>query len=165
MGTLASGTTMSVFVAAETTFANAFNYAVANTSVANGPDSSDGINRFSMSLRNNTTNTHTVRAADVVQGSAGTTADNTAYVSALVYGGFGVTSYLTLNGAVQTFSPTVTLPNSSASTTSVFSIGDSRSTPDVVRACKRVAEVIMYDRALSIAERQMVENYLMSKYP
>lgn len=160
MGTLASSLTMSVFVVAETTFTNQWNITLTNWTTTAGSDFGDGTSRFHLSLRDTVTNLHTLYTAGTLRSSAGGTADNTKYVSGFVWSGANQTSLLTLNGTTQTFTPTAALPNSSANATSVFGIGDSRAG----FACKRIAEVIMYDTALTTTDRQSVENYLKAKY-
>lgn len=160
MGTLASSLTMSVFVVAETTFTNQWNNTVTNWFTAAGSEFGDGTSRFHLSFRNDGGNLHTLYAAGALRSSAGGTADNTKYISGFVWSGANQTSLLTLNGTTQTFTPTAALPNSSANASSVFSIGDSRAG----FACKRIAEVIMYDKALTTTDRQSVENYLKAKY-
>lgn len=158
MGTLASGSTFSIFVVGETDFTYAWSIFFTNWFDLGG---SSPVARFHCSFRDNVTNKLTLYANGALQSSTGSTATNTRYVACFVYAGNGATCTSSLNGAASTFTGTVNLPNSSTFGTSIFSVGDGR---NLNYTCKRIAEVIMYDRALTTTERQSVETYLMNKY-
>jgi len=161
MGTLASGTTMSCFFVAEAN-ANNWSHVVSNWFNKDGVDIGASFNRFHHSLKNNTTYQQSIYLnGGATVTNAGTTVSGGKYVGSFVYGGANVTSYYGLNGAASNFTSATTLPNTSGSATSAFLIGK----PDSQNyAATRVSEIIMYPRALSIDERQMIEGYLVAKY-
>lgn len=167
MGTLASSTTVSMFFVTESSY----------TADATHPESVvlcnlfdeaynwDGIGRFAVShFKNSTTKKLQLLATSSLRSILGPdTAIATKYVNGVVYGGSNVTSYLSVNGSVTSFTDPMTLPSSQGSATSAFILGDARSAGTYF-SCAKIAEVIMYDRAVTVSERTSIETYLMNKY-
>ena len=167
MGTLASSTSMTFFAVTECA---SFPFCVVmknSTNATNGGDitrfqiwlndqSSTGAN--SVNVPTVTVNNQTFIGPHAVAGLR--------YVHAVSIGGSGVLSYSTFNGVETVFTPTINMPSSVGSATSVFSIGDLHvnATNNDAQSIARISEIIMYDRALATSERKSVENHLMAKY-
>lgn len=156
MGTLASSTAMTFFGVA---FRNTVDWGTIfqNNKTASGTVEAS---RFEFHLRNNKTDVQVTTAGSTALGRG--TAANQSYVFAASISGSGILSYMSLNGAETQFTPTANMISTVSSSTSVFSVGDTLS-PGVSSA-SHVSEIVMYDRALTVAERKSMENYLMAKY-
>lgn len=154
MGTLASGTTMTVFVVAEVASGSFWSIMFTNWF---------DVTRFHFSHYDTSLAGPTLYAGNAFQfrlGSSSVTS-GARLLTSFNYAGLNQSSRATVNQTlVSLFNPTANLTDSSSSSTSMFNIGDSRSTYPAAR----IAEIIMYDRALTVAQRAPIEKYLMNKY-
>ena len=157
MGTLASSSTTTVYVVAGCQ-SYPWTLCFSNWMDASGNGS---VNRFHLSMRDTYTNLLTLYINGTKVASAGATADGGKYVCGFVFAGQNVSSVLSLNGVASAFTPSVALPSSVGSSTSMFILGDPRSG---YYPSSPLAEVVAYDRALSASERVTLETYLKTKY-
>jgi hypothetical protein len=159
MGTLSSGTQMTIYAVSETRD-RPWNIIISNQyNLENG--SSNQTQRFESSLRNNTTNTHRLAVNNTDVATIGTTAIGEKYVSGFVYGGANQPSFMHLNGVTDTFTSSQALPSSLANANSAWFIGDTRSGN---LAVGKISEIIAFDRVLTTDERGIIERYLNDKY-
>jgi hypothetical protein len=161
MGTLASSTTGSAFVVSESSAVNS-QWSIFFKNWHN-VSNNDEVRRFHWSHSRAGNNGQTLflgNNAGFVETGSSTTANNTRYVSSFVFNGANISSVQTINGTAYTFTINDTFTNSSTNANSLFGVGDTRAT----YSCAKVAEVIMFDRALTVTERQSIENYLRNKY-
>lgn len=154
MGTLASGTTMTVFIVAEVASGNFWSIMFKNW---------NDVFRFHFSHYDTSSAGPTLYAGNAFQFrlGSGSVTSGARLLTSFTYAGLNQSSTATVNKSlVSAFTPTANLPDSSSSSSSMFEIGDSRST----FVAGRIAEIIVYDRVLTGAQRGPIEKYLMNKY-
>lgn len=153
MGTLASGTTMTVFVVAEVASGNFWSIMFTNW---------NDVTRFHFSHYDGSLTGPALYAGGSLQFwlGASSVTSGARLLTSFTYAGLNQLSTATVNQGLLSFTPTANLTNSSSSSTSMFSIGDWRSG----YAARRIAEIIVFDRVLNGTERGPIEKYLMNKY-
>lgn len=168
MGTLASSPAMSCFLVSESQSTNRAGGLSSWSVVLHNWSSVDYTGshpmRIQISHKEDNTEKLTLYANGVRVAQDMATTAGTRYVNAFVYGGANTLSYISQNGVASTFTPSSNLTNSSGSAQSVFHIGDPRGGSGYLFGASRVAEIILYDRAVTASERIFIENYLRAKY-
>lgn len=115
-------------------------------------------NRFHFSLKDNATYVTSIyNPSTKVTGQ--TTVSGSKYMNGFIWGGANVPSYLLLNNTVFRFIALASFPTAPAD--QAFMMGDVRSGSN---RTPKLAEVIMYPRAISVIERLNIEQYLMEKW-
>lgn len=154
MGTLASGTTMSVFVVAEV--ASGSQWSITFTSWFD-------VTRFHFSHYDGVNTGPALYAGNAFQFrlGSGLVTPGARLLTFFNYAGLNQSSTATVNQTlVSSFTPTATLTDSSSSSTAMFNVGDTRSGYPAAR----IAEIIVFDRVLTGTERGPIEKYLVNKY-
>lgn len=165
MGTLASSSAMTYFVVAETD-TNFWGLTMSDWFDLNRTQVGW---RWHHSFFNNATALHTLKANgtsaeinDNIAASVGATATFAKYVAAFTYDP-NSTSYMSLNGNASTYTAGANLPSTLGNASSATVIGEHKFA-NAGLSCRRIAEIMMYDRALTVTERQNVETYLKNKW-